>query len=259
MFIFPLFYYFHFFAFSFKFRFFNSLNLILTSLSTGGLKSYDISLLNDYGKLILVFAMIFGATNIGIFLFKHQIQKIAFIEFIVLLLVISFIFSVFKISNFPIDNLFHITSILTTTGHSYIQLNLSEIQIFVFSILLLIGGSLLSTAGGIKIFRFLKTIKMFFVTLKDLILNKKEQIEIKEFYAFSYFFIYLLTFIFSVLIFMFYGFDLKNSIFNSSSCLANMGILFEVKNVPWHFQIFLSLLIILARVELLPIFSFFIK
>ncbi len=241
-----------------KIRIIDALNIAFTTFSTGGLKSFEYSNLSSIGKAIVIFGMIFGATNISIFIFE-KFRKIAILELILLILFIFILSNFLTFENF-IDKIFHSASILTTTGHSYLNLSFSSFQFFIFSVFALIGGSILSTAGGIKIARIFFLIKGIKEIIKKYIFKKEIALKDYELIAFPIFFFFVFFTVISALIFSYFGYSLEKSIFNSVSALSTVGILFDfdINSLP-ILKIWIAFLTIIGRIEIIPLILLFFK
>ncbi|MEM2210653.1 MAG: TrkH family potassium uptake protein [Nitrososphaerales archaeon] len=150
----------------------------LTAISTGGFSTRNMSIAsfeNIRVNIILMIFMIIGATNFIVLIRAMRFRSLRIIiESIELkfclsiIMIASFIIALDLLFNWKSDNffnafhyaIFHVISILTTTG--YTLSNIAEfpnLTAWVLTILMMIGGSLGSTAGGIKIMRIIIVIK----------------------------------------------------------------------------------------------------
>ena len=148
-------------------RLFDSLNLAMTVISSGGfIPSNDISniLYSDFQILILSITLLLPILNFFILfnLFTNQFklknhQEDLHIIVIIFILILLFYFII--IPNEEITNVFlAITSSIATSGIGIYSANL-DISLFLL-LLTIMGGSLISTSSGIKYVRFYILLKV---------------------------------------------------------------------------------------------------
>jgi trk system potassium uptake protein TrkH len=142
--------------------------LAFSALSTGG-TSPDSKIFQGFTTpeyVVMIIAMILGALPFG---FHYAFVRTKFLslnltkEVVVYLglLAIFCIIFIFSMDVNWLDGLFNIVSASTTTGFQTINLaNLNPIAFTVIIIAMTIGGCGFSTAGGIKIFRFMQLSKL---------------------------------------------------------------------------------------------------
>ena len=153
--------------------FFEALNHILTTIATGGMSIYNDSVAPIYHRSpiiiypILLF-MVLGALNFGdlryliTFKFSKLLKSSEFKAYLVVLLVLCLLSSM---SLYLVDKVdlyhsiiygtFHMVSGSTTTGFTLTSLSdLSDVSKALLIAGMFIGGATFSTAGGIKVLRF---------------------------------------------------------------------------------------------------------
>ena len=214
----------------FDIRLFNSLNLAMTIISSGGfLPSNNLSnilinnsqvvitsilLLSSFFSIFLIYNLIF-TKNHNLNFFNEDIHLLFYFLF---LLIIFFVFLNFE-NNFS-ELFLSLTSSISNVGFS---LNNSPNNLsFVFLILVIIGGSFFSTSSGI---RFLKIYSLFKYSIneilsysrpKNIYINKhlfsKDSFKLDEIYKY---FLSVIVFIISLLILTFLltlsGIDFESS------------------------------------------------
>ena len=178
--------------------FYDSITHAFTTLSTGGYSNYDASIdyfrTAGYSNYILIeyafiIFMFFGGVNFLIFfklknlefsdVFNDRELKLYFriIVFTTILIIFSvMIANTININFRNIENnfrkvLFQVTSILTTTGYGTKDIAAPYFTAFarqLFLFLMLIGGSVGSTGGGIKVYRALILKELFTREIKTL-------------------------------------------------------------------------------------------
>jgi len=151
---------------------FDAFNHGLSSISTGGFSTSDLSMgkFNDLILLETTLFMILG--SIPFFLFVRELhgqRGVLFRDqqvrlFLTILLIVPALLTLYRwavsaVSFDPVSNyiatLFNVTSVVTTTGYAsedYTQWG--PLAFVVFFFLMFVGGCSGSTAGGMKIFRF---------------------------------------------------------------------------------------------------------
>ena len=235
--------------------FIKSFSLIASGIATGGFAHYDLSSISTEEKFIVMVSMILGSISIFV-LAKLKKEIVPFLLFILLTFIL--------LTNFGInyeDALFHSVSLVSTTGYSYIDFsNLPSYVLLFLSVIMLIGGMSVSTAGGFKIIRLLNVLNFIKEGIKSFILDK-EEIKINETLIFSVLYVILYLIFVGILTFIFslYGFDISKSFFDAASSLSTSGFSVGIinDNLPLELKIIIIFYMILARVEILPLFSIF--
>ena len=263
----------------FDIRLFNSLNLAMTIISSGGfLPSNNLSnilvnnsqviiisilLLSSFFSIFLIYNLIF-TKNHNLNFFNEDIHLLFYFLF---LLIIFFVFLNFE-NNFS-ELFLSLTSSISNVGFS---LNNSSSNLsFVFLILVIIGGSFFSTSSGI---RFLKIYSLFKYSIneilsysrpKNIYINKhlfsKDTFKLDEIYKY---FLSVIVFIISLLILTFLltlsGIDFESSFKLSILTIMNtvnssMFALADFSFYDLHFitKYYLILFMIIGRLELLTL------
>lgn len=175
--------------------FFDSLTHSFTTLSTGGFSRYDSSIAHFaeagyasyiYIEYVVIFFMLMGGLNFLVHykVFQGSIKEMFFDEetreywkiFLgaVIIIFLAGIFMQEQI-NFPLieerirSTLFQVASIITTTGYQTEHIGsqyFPEISRIIFLLLMLIGGCVGSTSGGVKVIRVKILKKLFYKELK---------------------------------------------------------------------------------------------
>ncbi len=186
----------------FGMNFFDAINHSLTTLSTGGFSPYDASIqhfknagYHYYREIeyIITFFMFLGGVN---FLLHYKIlvgnikdvfHDIEFRVFLFIIGVSAFLillnhyltihsFNLAKLESDFRHTIFTVVSISTTTGFGTVDINSTFFPAMakqIILILMLIGGSVGSTAGGIKVLRITVLYKLFKKQIQRLRLPKK--------------------------------------------------------------------------------------
>ena len=263
----------------FEIRMFNSLNLAMTVISSGGfLPSNNLSnILINNTQIVMTsilmltsFFSIFLTYNL-IFTKNHNINF--FNEDIHLLFYFLFLSSIFFIF-FNFDNNFSELFLSLTSSVSNIGFSLESDSVnlsFIFLILVMIGGSFFSTSSGI---RFLKIYSLFKFSIneilsysrpKNIYINKhlfsKEFFQLNEIYKyFLSVIIFILSLLFLTFLLTFSGIDFENSFKLSILTLMNtvnssMYGLNDLTFYDLHFltKYYLIFFMIIGRLELLTL------
>ncbi len=174
------------------------------------------------------------------------------------------------------DALFQVSSIVTTTGYiTDDYLIWPGMLWFVIFLLMFVGGMAGSTGGGIKVVRQLLLFKNSALELKRLMhphaiipvrMNKKTVSQDIIFKVMAFFLIYIIIFAFGTLVMSVLGLDFESAIGSTAATLGNIGpgigLVGPVGNyseIPVFGKWFLSLLMLLGRLELFTVLILFTK
>lgn len=250
----------------------NSLSFIFSALSTGGF-----SPVNDMTALtrlmpagyILIAAMLIGASNFIVLarLVKFRIKEFLVSEIPVFIFIsilsVYFVRTVFQLPLF--DSVFHTISAMSTTGFSYINMPAlhDNLKIF-FAALMFVGGASFSTAGGIKIHRFILIFKALGNTIRTSITGKETKSYLfgREYSnsdiinALVMIIIAFLLVFGSAYVFFYHGFNFVDSVFEVTSALSTSGLSVGIVNASLALNLkwVIVALMILGRVEILAFF-----
>jgi trk system potassium uptake protein TrkH len=271
---------------------FDSVCHSLSTLSTGGFSTRNNGIAafsSPYIMIILTLFMFIAGTNMTMIYFglKGNFKKIAgnneFIfyslicfAFIILVSLILFFQSGFTPGKALLDGTFHVISIITTTGYYTQDHNLwGPIVLIIFFILMFTGGTSGSTSGGLKIVRLLLVTKNNRQEFKRLIhpnafipvrLDKKIVPQSIIYNLLVFITLYFFVMCFGALIMSFMGYDIITSFGTSASMLGNIGPglgtfgpFTNYSALPMAGKWFLSILMLLGRLELLTVMILFSK
>jgi len=263
----------------FDIRLFNSLNLAMTIISSGGfLPSNNLSNLLVNNSQVIIISILLLSSFFSIFLIYNLIftknhnlnffnEDIHLLFYFLFLLIIFFVFLNFE-NNFS-ELFLSLTSSISNVGFSLN--NSSSTLSFVFLILVIIGGSFFSTSSGI---RFLKIYSLFKYSIneilsysrpKNIYINKhlfsKDTFKLDEIYKY---FLSVIVFIISLLILTFLltlsGIDFESSFKLSILTIMNtvnssMFALADFSFYDLHFitKYYLIFFMIIGRLELLTL------
>jgi trk system potassium uptake protein TrkH len=263
----------------FDIRLFNSLNLAMTIISSGGfLPSNNLSNILVNNSQVIITSILLLSSFFSIFLIYNLIftknhnlnffnEDIHLLFYFLSLLIIFFVFLNFE-NNFS-ELFLSLTSSISNTGFS---LNNSSTNLsFIFLILVIVGGSFFSTSSGI---RFLKIYSLFKYSIneilsysrpKNIYINKhlfsKDSFKLDEIYKY---FLSVIVFIISLLILTFL-LTLSGIEFESSFKLSILTIMNTVNSSMFglsdfsfydlHFmtKYYLIFFMIVGRLELLTL------
>ncbi|KJS23215.1 MAG: hypothetical protein VR72_02135 [Clostridiaceae bacterium BRH_c20a] len=273
-------------------NFFDSMAHTFTTIATGGFSTKNTSIGyfmdNTAIQIVITLFMFLGGTNFALFyyLYKEKSFKVFWrneefkLYFKVVLVATSIILLSLYLGNpekhgiLPVTALFQVVSITTTTGFATVDYdawpNLARNIMF---LLLFVGGSLGSTAGGIKMARFLILLKATGAEIKRFLhprlvtgikINKIPITEKVISNTFVFFFVYLGIVSISTLILSFADYDLETSLTAVLACigvigpgLANVGPAANFSDFPIWSKYFLSLLMLIGRLEFFTILVLF--
>ncbi|MEP1230852.1 MAG: potassium transporter TrkG [Litorimonas sp.] len=267
---------------------FDAICLALSGVSTGGLTPQSGPLahyLSPFAATVLAILCILGAMNMAIIWDVLRLRNLRNLRRIIfnlehrtlwalvsaLTLLAVFFSGVDNLFGGLLDSLYFIS----TAGFQYDVLGIDMVPSVVLISLALIGGSALSTAGGVKIMRFILLFRHLGTDLGRLshpsrivpVKLRTRRIADKAFLSvWMYFFAYALVFGLGVAAFGAAGFGLSDAIVSSSASLTNMGPLLPL-TLPdsgltysdfTGIQMFVSIiLMLLGRVEILAVLALF--
>tara|TARA_B110000438_G_scaffold23172_1_gene21174 strand:- start:1654 stop:3102 length:1449 start_codon:yes stop_codon:yes gene_type:complete len=238
-----------FFYYIFGMTAFDSLIHSMSTISTGGFSNHSLSFgyFESYSlENVSIIFMILGSLPFVIFIQFIHGQKMSIFKddqiklFLFLLLIIIFVTSVWLANYLKIDFLqsirlatFNITSILTGTGYTSSNYNnWGGFGLLIILMIMFIGGCAGSTTGGIKIFRFQILFRGVRLQIKKLTkphavflmkFNNKTVTENTYLSIISFFFIYILLFIFTAVSLSLFGLDFLTALSASASAISNVG------------------------------------
>ena len=263
----------------FEIRTFNSLNLAMTIISSGGfLPSNNLSYILINNSQIIIISLLMLLSFFSIFLSynllftkNHNLnffnEDIHLLFYFLTLLIIFFVF--FNFNNNFSELFLSLTSSVSNMGFS-LDTNSSNLS-FIFLILVMIGGSFFSTSSGI---RFLKIYSLFKYSMNEILsYSKPKNIFInrhlfsKEFFQLNEIYKYFLTiiaFIISMLVLTFLltlsGIEFDNSFKLSILTLMNTvnssmyGLAdFSFYDLQFFTKYYLIFFMIIGRLELLTL------
>ncbi|APH39055.1 TrkH family potassium uptake protein [Methanohalophilus halophilus] len=255
----------------------------LSSVSTGGFSTRPGSV-GEFGHILvpltIAIACIMGAINFELYPEalknpKKIAENLELRSFFIIAGIGTLIFA-FSILQDPGIQLgtteiaFQVISALTTAGFSTLDMSvLPDSSKAVLSGLMWIGGSIGSTAGGIKIFRLIVLAGLirfvflrFFLPketvtpfrIRDRVIENDELYQITVFVA-----LYVVIVIVSTYILMLHGIGTENAIFEVSSALGTVGLSAGVTDatMPSVLKLVLCFDMLLGRIEIIPILILF--
>jgi trk system potassium uptake protein TrkH len=267
---------------------FDSLCLSLSGISSGGLmpKSGPLDIyVNQVGVSVLSVACLIGAMNIAVlhdcfrlkntkafFSLLKNVEHKALIAFVLILFFIGVIYSSFgSVFAILIESIFFIS----TTGFNYAIDGLENIPVAILISLSLIGGSALSTAGGLKIIRILLLFRHLGTDMNRLshpsrilpVLFRGQHIPDRSFLSiWMYFFGYTIFFGISICLLGASGLTFDSAVMLGAASISNFGPLmqyipiesgFSMNDLTEQQKVISSFFMISGRVEVLAVLILF--
>lgn len=272
---------------------FDALNHSIAAISTGGFSTKQNSIYeyNSVGiEIITIILMLLGSTNFVVHMmlikrkfkgfFKHCETKFLFICLVIFLPIMIINLLSFDFSDIPTSirtSVFMFVSSITTTGFQNVESikSLPCTFLSIMILLMLVGGSSGSTAGGIKQYRIVVVLKGLWYSIKDQMSSKKvvktkyiskvselEQLDNEEIHSnLCFVILYLCIFITGSLIFTMFGYSFSDSMFEFASSLSTVGLSVGITSysaspvILWTSTIGM----LLGRLELYVVFQAFIR
>lgn len=256
---------------------FQSLLFSLTTISTGGFSSHSSSIpfFHQRGAIYsLILFMVLSSMSFKNYLLLFTKERRKILQDKEPLLYLSILISAtcilslhiyreYSFSSFYLS-LFQTTSIISTTAFATIDYDSwSSFAKALLILLMLLGGSSGSTAGGIKIRRIYHLCQLALHELDQFIHGKKRRYKREAQHMLSYFFLYLLVISFLTLALTYQGLDLMSAFTAAAATLGNIGPglgLFGPQesygDLNSTSKMLLSLAMLLGRLEFYPVLAF---
>jgi trk system potassium uptake protein TrkH len=272
--------------YSFGMNWFDAINHAFSTISTGGFSTKNISMGAFDSSAIIwittIFMVISGVNFLAHLRFLHRdysgykSEEIRYYLYIFLVLSILLTLAHTLSSNMEFNDslkhsFFTIASVLTTTG--FATLNYEEWGHSIVSIIfiaMLIGGTTGSTAGGIKVIRYIIIFKNMFTEIKrvlhpnaifSIFIDNKKLKNTLLTSIFGFFTLYALTAIMVMLYLYARGLDEMSSISTALATVGNIGpgfgLVGPVENYSfftWYDKWVLSIAMIIGRLECYTIY-----
>ena len=258
---------------------FDSINIAMTALATGGfaVTNNSIGAYSPYVAIAVIFAMITGGISFvsHINLFKGKIKEFFSIEVFAMFFIIIIFSGILFIHRmvegvFPLTSLlrsnFHLISALTGTGFSLSDLSsLSDFDKTILTIAMVFGGAYGSTSSALKLIRVVVLFYGIFWYIKKRLAPKsaiipfkigKKVFDVSEVRDVSiYTTTYIILLIVGALILMLYGNSFADSLFEVASAEGNVGLSVGITSaaMPVVEKITLILEMWFGRLEIFPI------
>jgi len=260
--------------------FFLAITHVLTGVSTGGFSSFNDNLAGippGMTQSAILFFTMFGAIPFPLFFIawksglKNVYKDVEFIGLFALIVLFSLLLTILLFNQWGGDwqnALYHgvctAVSAQTTTGFNTISVSeLNPVTKLVIIISMIIGGSTASSAGGIKILRlliFFRLMQLIFqrTTLPSHAVSKQtlggktiENDELQR--ALFLIILFFVVIIVSWLIFLFYGYEPLDALFEVVSATATTGLSSGVTQhgMPTALKAVLAVDMLLGRLEII--------
>lgn len=269
---------------------FDACNHALTTMATGGFSTKNASIAafsSPFIQYVITFFMLLAGTNFTIlyFILKGAYKKVLrneeFLTYVLgcFFVALLLMWGLFWSTGHGLESafrtaLFQVVSMVTTTGYVVEDYTLwSPVWVVLFVILMFVGGSAGSTAGGVKISRHIVLIKNSFLELRRQLhplavlpvrLHTKALSERITFNILAFIIIYILTFGVGVLMVSLFGMDFMSAVGASATSLANIGPGFgsvgptdNFAHIAWPAKWVLTFLMLLGRLELFTVMILF--
>jgi len=270
--------------------FYDAINHALTTMATGGFSTKNTSVAHfdsSFIHYVIIVFMFLAGTNFTLIYFGlhgkfktvFKNEEFRFYASIVVITAILISTGVYMTTNTSIDHalrdaLFQVVSIITTTGYVTADYTLwpYEVIVLIF-IMMFLGASAGSTAGGVKIVRHIVLVKNSLLELKRLLhpsaiipvrLNGKAVQKDITFNILAFIMIYISIFALGSITMAAIGVDFMTAISSVATSLGNigpgLGNIGPVDNfggLPVLGKWFLAFLMLLGRLELFTVLILF--
>lgn len=269
---------------------FDAINHSFTTMATGGFSTKNASTAHFdsvFVQYVFIVFMLFAGMNFTLHYFALHLKFDAFkrnteFKFYVLFIFLVTIFIMFihrphhefELEESFRQTLFHVTSLVTTTGYVSSDFeNWAPFSRMIFFALLFIGGCAGSTGGGIKFARHYLLFRNGFLELKRLVhpravipvrFNGKSVSPEIISNVQAFFIIYILLFVFGSIVLSLLGLDFFTAAGAAATCIGNvgpgMGVVGPVGNfasLPDLSKLILTFFMLVGRLELFTVLVLF--
>jgi trk system potassium uptake protein TrkH len=247
----------------------NSINLTFSGVSNGGFFPFDSYEFDSAQKFALAGIMFCGATS---FIFYRKLASGKVLEAVLdeefifyVLLTIAAVSLIYFVSQEEIFNTV-LTSISAVACGGFAIGDLSILHafpIYILILLMIMGGMMGSTTGGIKLWRLLVVLKSIFRNVKSAFLpagtvqvvkiNGRPIAEESIVESSTFIFAYMLLFLFGCGVFIAADYGIEDSMFMIASAMGNVGLaIIPIPIMGEGAKIFLIILMYLGRIEIFP-------
>jgi trk system potassium uptake protein len=247
----------------------DSVGLAFTSISTGGFIMSDALSASNTQLGILSVLMVLGSIS---FIAHNKLLQARFKEFFLsfeknlfLLILLSAVLLVLTVYSEVKVVIFELISAFTTTGYSLVDISILP-HLFIMMIMtgMIIGGTVASTSGGIKVARIYYLLAMVPWMIKRLVsprhavipfrLHGKVVEEKNLFILITFVSLYFLTLFLGTILFLMLGYDFLDSAFQMISALGTVGLQsIDLLQVPLIGKLVLMVSMVLGRLEIFPL------
>jgi trk system potassium uptake protein TrkH len=259
---------------------FDSLIHVFSALSTGGFSSHENSIAfypSPAIRLTLMMVMLLGAINFSLFYQlgkkkeRYFLLKDTQVRYMIgIIIIFALVNILFNTGRSTMYAIFDSVSAMTTTGFSITPAAKWPVPEKLLSVVqMIIGGGDGSTAGGIKLFRFILLVSLAAWFIRRSLLPRSSHTavrvngriisnrEIKEVFAFLS--LYLGILVLSTFIFTLSGYGIFDSFFESTSSLGTVGLSSGITSVSMAFHLKLLLIFNMwaGRLEILSVLILF--
>lgn len=248
---------------------FDAVNLALSGVSNGGFFPFDDYHMSDFQKIVLAFLMFAGATSFLFFRSVWQGQIIRALsdeEFMLYAgLALSGIMAIVLVGHEePFNSILNAVSAIAAGGFAIGDIGaLHSFAVYVLILLMLCGGMVGSTTGGIKLWRVLVIFKALALQVRETFLPqgavrvvKINGLPIYERMVVEsaiFVFAYVLIFLAAAGAFLAAGYSTNNALFIVASAMGNVGLsTIDVAAMGASGKAFLIVLMYLGRIEIFP-------
>jgi trk system potassium uptake protein TrkH len=225
--------------------------------------------LTIFPKTAMIILMLVGSVNFAFnyHLFTLKLKKALSLEVVIYLLMIvagtGLILLFTQIE--PVDSLFHVVSMSSSTGYDYINIPaLNETSKSILIVIMLIGGCAFSMAGGIRISRIITFAKSVKESIKGILIKEKviteqtkkaETNNIEHLSALVSIVLFISTLTIFSIIFSTIGVSFTNALFEMGSALTTNGISMGATTVtmPLAYKWLMIVAMTVGRVEIISV------
>ncbi len=256
-------------VFASGFGLFDSVNLAFSGISNGGFFPFDEFAMSDIQKVVLALLMFAGATSFLFFrsVWRGQVLRAVTDEEFILyagLTAVGILAIVMVGHEEPFNSLLNAVSAIAAGGFAIGDIGaLHSFAVYMLILLMLCGGMVGSTTGGIKLWRVLVILKALALQVRESFLpqGSVQMVKINGLPIYErmivesaiFVFAYVLIFLAAAGAFLASGYSTNNALFMVASAMGNVGLsTVDVASMGAAGKAFLIVLMYLGRIEIFP-------
>ncbi|NPA22373.1 MAG: TrkH family potassium uptake protein [Candidatus Micrarchaeota archaeon] len=251
---------------------FDALNMVFSAISNGGFSHRDDLDLTQAQRIAMGIIMFIGSISMLIYinLLKGKLQLGESFYFYIMVVIALIVMLRYFGGIDWIESMLYVFATITCGGYGYVDYHLNDTATFFLILAMLMGGMLVSTAGGIKAGRILVMLKFVkeqvakyfrqYSAMSKVRLNNQPLDSHSLNNIISFVFLFVLSYFGLATLLMEYGYGMKDSLFVAASTISNVGAsTIDMTYMPDFLKLIIMAFMYIGRIEILPVIALFGK